>query len=308
MRFDVPASAGPLVTLARGDMALAVAPACGARIASFTMRGLDILRPASASGLRSGRCYEFAGFPLLPYSGPVFGGGFRFNGEFFPLGRTVPEEPTATHGEAWIRPWQTVVQDADRLVLRMDHHPADGEFPFAFRGEITFALHDDGLSIGIILSCRDHRPMPVGIGFHPYFPKSPGTMMHFDATGLWPPDSEESVGLSCGPLLPGLDFTQPRDVSAMVLDRCYEGWGGKAELAYADGRRVAIAADGALRKLQIYDAWDYPYICIEPVSNANDGFNRLALGAPCHGVHVLEPAQSLRGTVLIKPAGCYSDG
>lgn len=298
-RSAVPQAAGPLVTLARGDQELVVAPACGARIASFKARGHDVLRPASALGLRSGKCYEFAGFPLLPYSGPIFGGGFHFGGQFFPLKRTVPEEPTATHGEGWVRPWTIVSQEAHRLVVEMDHHPAEGEFPFAWRGEIVFRLEDDGLAIELDLSNRDHRPMPAGIGFHPYFPKSPGTMMRFDALGLWPPDSEDAVALPCGPLHPGLDFTQPRDVSAMVLDRCYEGWGGVVELAHADGRHVSITAGGALRKLQIYDAWDYPYICIEPVSNANDGFNRLALGVPCHGVHVLEPGRCLQGNLHI---------
>ena len=51
--------------------------------------------------------------------------------------------------------------------------------------------------------------------------------------------------------------------------------------------------------MQIYDAWDYPYLCVEPVSNANDGFNRMAEGVPCHGVAVLEPGRSLTGRIRI---------
>ena len=71
----------------------------------------------------------------------------------------------------------------------------------------------------------------------------------------------------------------------MVIDRCFEGWDGIATLADAgrlhDDHRRPIPLFG---KLQIYDAWDYPYICIEPVTNANDGFNRAALGVPGHAV------------------------
>jgi galactose mutarotase-like enzyme len=52
-------------------------------------------------------------------------------------------------------------------------------------------------------------------------------------------------------------------------------------------------------KLQIYDAWDYPYICIEPVTNANDGFNRAALNVASHSVVVLEPGRSLTGAITI---------
>jgi hypothetical protein len=35
------------------------------------------------------------------------------------------------------------------------------------------------------------------------------------------------------------------------------------------------------------------------VSNTNDGFNRMAVGVPSHGVRVLEPNRSIEGTVRI---------
>ena len=102
-----------------------------------------------------------------------------------------------------------------------------------------------------------------------------------------------------GPLEPGLDFRAGQDVSGIVFDRCFEGWDGLATIAYADGGSTTIAADGAFGKLQIYDAWDYPYICIEPVTNTNDGFNRAALDVPGHAVAVLEPGRSLSGRIAI---------
>ena len=65
------------------------------------------------------------------------------------------------------------------------------------------------------------------------------------------------------------------------------------------GIRTMIEADGVLDKMQIYSAWDYPYVCVEPVSNANDGFNRMAAGVPSHGVRVLDPGRAIEGTVRI---------
>jgi hypothetical protein len=38
---------------------------------------------------------------------------------------------------------------------------------------------------------------------------------------------------------------------------------------------------------------------VEPVSNANDGFNRMARGVVGHGVAVLEPGRRLSGRILI---------
>ena len=92
-------------------------------------------------------------------------------------------------------------------------------------------------------------------------------------------------------------FGEGPDVSEMVVDRLYEGWDGRATLEYPDELRTVITADGALDKLQIYSAWDYPYVCVEPVSNANDGFNRMAAGVPSHGVRVLEPNRSIEGSI-----------
>ncbi|MGH6892762.1 MAG: hypothetical protein ACREEP_10925, partial [Dongiaceae bacterium] len=63
-----------------------------------------------------------------------------------------------------------------------------------------------------------------------------------------------------------------------------------------------IEADGTFGKLQIYDAWDYPYICVEPVSNANDGFNRAAEGVPGNAMVILEPGRSLAGRITITPS------
>jgi aldose 1-epimerase len=280
-------------------MSLVLAPECGARIVSLRQGGREILRAASAEALDTGSAYGFAGFPLMPYSGPIFGDGFRFGSQWYPLSRNVPEEPTATHGEGWIRPWIIASHSDSRIELAMDYVPASGESPFAWRGELTFSLDQSGLIIALRLTCRDHRPMPAGIGFHPYFPKPPGTRLRFNATGMWPADAPEAVSVPCGPLIDGLSFREGADVSEMVVDRLYEGWDGRAELRYPDGARTVITADGALDKLQLYSAWHYPYVCVEPVSNANDGFNRMTAGVPSHGVRILEPNRSVEGSIRI---------
>jgi aldose 1-epimerase len=298
-RFLQPCETGPLVSLEHGPYALTVAPAFGARMVSFRHAGRDVLRATPEAVLAEPAVYGFAGFPLMPYSGPLFGPGFTFAGVTYALARTVREEPTATHGESWIGPFQVVEQSKSALALAMTHEPGPGTFPFRFRGEVRYALADAGLSILLRVTSRDYRPMPAGLGIHPYFPKHPGTRLRFASLGVWPPDAPEAVALGCQPLTEGLDFGDGPDVSAMVIDRLYEGWDGRAELMADDGFRTVIEADGALDKLQIYSAWDYPYVCVEPVSNANDGFNRMAAGVPSHGVRVPEPNRSIEGMVRI---------
>ena len=239
----------------------------------------------------------------MPYSGPLFGPGFSFGGVNYALGRTVKEEPTATHGDAWIAPFSVLHHDQASLSLEINHEPDAGTFPFRWRGNLGYELTDNGLTIRLRVTSRDHRPMPAGIGFHPYFPKPPGTRLCFEAVGVWPPDAPEAVAQGCGHMIDGLSFRDGPDVSEMVVDRLYEGWDGRATLIAPDGFRTVIAADGALDKMQIYSAWHYPYVCVEPVSNANDGFNRMAAGVASHGVRVLEPNRSIEGSIRIFAEG-----
>jgi aldose 1-epimerase len=299
LRFRQPSETGPLVRIKYGDYHLVLAPHFGGRIVSLTHSGRDVLRPTPEAIMASPKVYEFAGFSLMPYSGPLFGPGFAFAGEAFKLDRTVREEPSATHGDAWISPFQVVDRNEASVSLRYDHESREGMFPFRFRGDLRFALSQECLLIEMRVTSRDHRPMPAGIGFHPYFPKPRGTRLRFEAVGVWPADSPEAVNMPCGPLTEGLSFRDGADVSEMVVDRLYEGWDGHAELAYEDGHRITITADGALDKLQLYSAWDYPYVCVEPVSNTNDGFNRMAAGVPSHGIRILEPNRSIEGTIRI---------
>ena len=98
---------------------------------------------------------------------------------------------------------------------------------------------------------------------------------------------------------PQVDFRRGMDVAPIVLDRCFEGWDGVATLTAPDGSTTVLEAEAVFGKLQIYDAWDYPYICIEPVTNTNDGYNRAAQNVPGHAVVDLEPGRRLAGRFAI---------
>jgi aldose 1-epimerase len=299
MRFALPPT-GELATLRSGGAELVFAPECGARLVSFRVDGRDVLRPASTEALQTAAPYGFAGFPLMPYSGPNFGDGFRFDGEWFSLARNVPAEPTATHGEGWISPWRVKRMSDHAAEIRCEYSPATGAYPFPWRGEISFRLQPDALSIALSLTNRHFRPIPAGLGLHPYFPKEHGTTLAFDCTGVWPPDAPEAAGEGCGPLESGLDFRCGLEIGEMVLDRCFEGWDGSAALTAPDGFMTLIEADATFGKLQVYGAWDYPYICVEPVTNANDGFTRAALNVPGHAIVALDPGKTLAGKITIR--------
>ena len=102
--------------------------------------------------------------------------------------------------------------------------------PFAWRGDIVYALAEGRLTARLSLTNRDYRPMPGGMGLHPYFPKGPGTVLRFDATGLWPADAPEAVEARRRADRAGTRLPRGQDTDPIVLDRCYEGWDGRATL------------------------------------------------------------------------------
>src|SRR5262245_7958214 len=139
-RYRQPTETGPLVALEQGPYALTIAPGFGARMVSFRHAGRDVLRPTPDAVLARPTNYGFAGFPLMPYSGPMFGPGFTFGGITYPLARNVREEPTATHGELWISPFKIVDVSKAAVLLEMTHDPTPGTFPFRFRGMLRYSL------------------------------------------------------------------------------------------------------------------------------------------------------------------------
>ena len=173
---------GDLITLRDGGSELVVAPECGARLVAFRAEGRDVLRPASDDALRSAAAYGFAAFPLVPYSGPIFGGGFRFRGQWHPLARNVAAEPSATHGEGWIRPWRIAAADNRSMELAIQYEPAADAFPFAWRGRLRLAV-SAGSPAGSSWSTATTGRCRPGWGCTPISPRRPARSCGSTALG-----------------------------------------------------------------------------------------------------------------------------
>ena len=95
--------------LSRDDLSLLLLPEAGGAIVRFTSRGADVLRRGDPSAVASDPTAA-ACFPLVPYSGPVVGGRFRFDGRKYRLGHSHPSEPEPIHGEGWVvvQPYEEV--------------------------------------------------------------------------------------------------------------------------------------------------------------------------------------------------------
>ena len=288
-----------MLQLGRDRLSLGLLPEAGGAIAWLSSDGVDVLRRGDPAAVALDPTAA-ACFPLVPYFGQVMGGRFRFADHEHRLAGTHPSEPEPVHGEGWVVPWELVEQGPATAMLRYRHLPGPGTFPFPYLAEQRIALDGDGLAITLAVTCTGQRPMPAGIGVHPYFPDRRGLRLELPVSGMWRRRPLETAADPVGPVPEAWRPALAGPASDLVTDDCFVGWAGKARLEWP-GRGIAVelGAEPVFRFVQLYSTAEEDFLCVEPVSNANDGLNLMAGGVEGHGIRVLAPGERLAGTVRI---------
>src|SRR3546814_4972685 len=95
----------------------------------------------------------------------------------------MTSDPSPLHGQGGIVPWQVEEASSTDAILVYRHEA--GEWPWHYEARQEFALGEQGLHA--TLCCRNvsDRPMPCGLGFHPHFPCSTGTLLQTAVSHVW---------------------------------------------------------------------------------------------------------------------------
>jgi aldose 1-epimerase len=244
----------------------------------------------TAAAMASGKGNDAALYPLVPFSNRIASGLLVFEGETFQLSRNWPGVNHPMHGDGWARAWEVVESDPVSATITYHHERAgkQGGWPFRYRALQTYRLEDDRLTVGIALDNLEDRSVPAGIGLHPFFARDPDTTLTCRTEAVWRADAEvlpvERVAVP-----PDWDFAAGRRVDEVALDNCFDGWDGRAMIAWPDKRlRLDLEAGAPFRHLVIYTPPGKPFFCVEPVSHANGqvGLSALAAGATLTGAAV----------------------
>lgn len=278
--------AGPeRVRLKAGDLEAELVPEVGAVVRSFRSRGSPVFRegPDPITDANDGGCY-----PLVPFSNRVRDGRFTFRGREVRLSPNLPPQKHPLHGQGWRSAWTVTRAEPAGAELVFEH--AAGEWPWAYRARQVVGLDEGGLSLR--LECRNDsaEPMPCGLGFHPYFPADPTTVLSTTVTGVWTID-EEVMPVALEPATGRYDLRERR-IDGADLDNGYEGWSGRAELRWPDqGLAVRITSPEA-RRFQVYAPPEGGLVVAEPVTNANAALNQPEERWPELGLAILGPGES----------------
>jgi aldose 1-epimerase len=308
MPMEIPRSAN-LIELTSGTARVCVAPQVGGSIAAYYEferdRQRHWFRPATAEAIASGDPLGMASFPLFPYCNRIRNAAFEFDGRTIDLSGPHDAFRHALHGHGWRRPWQVGRQDATSVELHFAHRPdpgRQGDWPFRYEARQTIRLDGGSLSITLYARNLDARPMPFGMGHHPYYVRTPRTLVRAQVDAMWHIDDEvlpTRVGAH-----PAVDAL--RDglrVDAFDLDNNFVGWAREAAVIWPErGRQVVLSAQRPFDQLVVFAPAGADALCVEPVTNTTDCFHVGARdrAAPVGGC-VLASGESLEATLCWTP-------
>jgi aldose 1-epimerase len=263
-------------------------PVMGAGLASLSFAGRPALRPWDGSD----NPFALAMNLLVPFSNRI-AGGFAFGGRAHMMGPNLKGEPFPIHGDGFQRPWTILSADevsAD-LMLKM------GQIgPFRHQARISYRLTPQALSCTLSVTHVGPDPLPYGLGFHPWFPRTPATRLRLNATGLW--TEGEGHLRAAGrpdPLPDALRFTGTPLPDGWV-NAGLSGWDGQAGITQGDGAAsLSVTAQGLSVLILYSPATDAPFFCAEPVSHPVDAHNLPGRD----GLTVLATGQTMTATMTL---------
>jgi aldose 1-epimerase len=151
-----------------GALRLAVRPDLGGSIAGLWHRDTPILRSTEPAELKNARLSGC--FPLVPYSNRLAYRKFRWKGRDYTTQPNFGDSPHSVHGVGWMKPWEVGNHTAIDVELKLEH-AGDAHWPFAFEAVQHFSLTPQSLVAQMIITNTADIAQPVGLGWHPYFPK-----------------------------------------------------------------------------------------------------------------------------------------
>ena len=294
-----------------------IAPALGFNCFEFQVphkgRTLDILW--AEEGFASGKKRPSgSGIPILfPFPGRILGTSFNYEGREYPL-VAGDGRGNAIHGFVLDRPWR-VVEESSSHVTGEFHAARDDRalldrWPADFRITVTYSLAGATLSIAAELDNPDDRPLPFGLGLHPYFTMPLGGASADDCRVTVPVNTaweltemivtgRQFPAESVGPIAAGMRFGE------MHLDNVFGGVrfeNGRCTARIEDptsGRAVTLSFDETFPVCVVYNPPHRQAVCIEPYTCV-PGTRGPADATANTGWRLLPPGESIRTELEIR--------
>ncbi len=286
-----------IVQLQSNDWMVDIDPRGGA-VRNAQWRGLDILRPYREDWDAFPPVCN-ASFPLVPYSNRIGEGRFVFEGGDYTVPSYRPGDRHGLHGVGWRAPW--LIEELREGFVCLTYRHDGPDWPWTFEVEQRIEIAGDQLVFTMRFLNTDNRSQPVGLGFHPYFPRDDNTRLMFASRAVWDGKiagvSERLVDLP-----ERWRFETGRALTDEQIDHCFTGWSGPARIDWPNtGLSVEVASDQALDHVVVFTPTGEPYLCFEPVSHMSNAIHHLESRTDT-GLNVLRTNESFQVSMTLTPS------
>jgi aldose 1-epimerase len=317
-RYTV-AGAGDVVTLTDAEESLVVRVLTTASNAyQMTVKGVDILRREweTLDDIR-GRM-GLNGIPLLwPYANRLDEQAFYANGQkysFDPgLGNTgrgaIPIHGFLTEADAWTvldtgadatSAWVAMQLEFFRLPRYMK------QFPFAHTLTMTYRVQDGALEVQTRIDSLSDEPIPVAIGFHPYFQLTDSPReewrLSVAARTHWPLNADTMPTGETQPITRLLPDPKNVAVKDVTLDDIF------TDLEFDTRGRAVMSLTGRRQRIDVEVGQRFKTILVLSRPNEPSAGPRPSLaGSPSRGTVAFEPMAAISNALNLAEKGVYKE-
>lgn len=325
-----------LLTDRQADTVVTVVPSVGNIATGMRVKGHDVLRYQRKS------LEEFRAQPGqtgIPFMGPWIGRldeqAFYANGKRHPFDMTlgnvrgeVPIHGFLTGTDRWRVTAVAATPDAAVVTSRLEVYKRPEwmrQWPYAHTVEITYRLSGGVLEVITTVASLSEEPMPVSVGFHPYFQLTDSprdewqvavgakTRWQLDGRKLPTGKTEPTEVLLPGPRVPLREYSLDEVFSDLVRDADGRStttvWGKQQRLDVVLGPRygsVVVWAPNPSGKGRGGQGDSPPaernFICIEPMAGIGNAIN-LAHRGVYKELQSIAPGGTWRESFWIRPSG-----
>lgn len=281
------------ILLRNGPLTLGLAPGAGGSITRLQCwrhgEVFDILRPRVAGPARISPALQMSSFPLVPYCGRLRGGRFLFRERpiRFPL-NALPEYHSS-HGDGFTREWHLLELTEHHALMRL---PAALTAPVRYECLQTVTLLKDRVDLVLRARNTESRPIPMELGFHPYFARRSRARVQAELPleTFW---DGEYMPVGTGPNIRYAQLATGIEAAQLPEAAEFSGWSGRAAIEWPqDALHVELLTQPALSHVVIWAPHGEDFFCFEPLSHATDSFNRSVTEPDVAPVYELLPGQS----------------
>jgi aldose 1-epimerase len=302
------------------DTRVSIAPSIGNIAFRMTVKGHDILRWPHADMTAFKANPNMTGIPFMgPWINRLDEQAFYANGRRYALDMSlgnvrgaIPIHGFLTGTSEWRVMGVDAAQTGASVTSRLEFYRQPSwmkQWPFAHTIDMTYRLHDGTLEVETTITNMSADPMPVSVGFHPYFqltdsPRNEWTISIGARTHLklspdkLPTGEAEPLGAPYNGGVPLRDFDIDDGFSDLVRDAQ-----GRATMTVSGkSQRIDVQFGPNYRAAVVWSLKPHTFICFEPMAAITNALNLAQKGLYKELQHI-QPGGTWRESFWVSPEG-----